>query len=96
METTGEKRGKKWKDIMEKKRRKDVETKKPCPQRCLCRKVMYADTRKGGEDKERGESVKREEISLEMQCLSLLFLGFIVFFFYIITDFSGISVFSSN
>lgn len=40
---------------------------------------MYADTRKGGEDKGRGESVKREEISLETQCLLLWFLGFIVF-----------------
>ena len=94
MEKTGEKREKMERHNGQ-NRRKDVETKKPRPQRCLCYKGIYADTKKGGEDKER--SVKREEISLEMQCLLLWFWGFVfIVFFNIITDFSGISVFSSD
>lgn len=39
-----------------KNRRKDIETEKPCPQRCLCHKGMNADTKKGGE---RGQSERR-------------------------------------
>lgn len=81
-----------------KNRRKDAETKKPCPQRCLCHKGMYADTKKGAE---RGQR-ERKECPREMKYLwkcSVLCCGFWVLFllvFYIITDFSGISVFSND
>ena len=80
-----------------KNRRNDVETKKPCPQRCLCYKGMYADTKKGGERGQREERVSRERKYL-WKC-SVFCCGFgvlFLLFFYIITDFSVISVFSSD
>ena len=61
------------------------------PLRCAYCKAMHTDTEKGGKGKEkrqrRGES--RNERSLEMQglCFVFVFVGF-----YIITDFSGISL----
>lgn len=57
-----------------KNRRKDVETKKPCPQRCLCHRGMYADTKKGERAPGERRVSERDGISLEMQCPLLWFL----------------------